>query len=140
MDKYLARFVLSYYVDMFQLMQRLNLHPRDVSNMMCPFHHNTKTPSAKMYKDKYGWCLWCFSEKRMYTTYDVYEKIMHADPMKLAQIIWDKLNDNQRKEIMNICGSQEDFEGDIPYLQDLDDFSKGKISYKRLCDMIALKL
>ena len=41
---------------------------------------------------------------------------------------------------MDICGSQQDYEGDVPYLNDLDDFSQGKISYQRLCDMIALKL
>ena len=125
---------------MFKLLQRLNLNPKDTSTMMCPFHHNTNTPAAKMYKDTYGWALWCFSEKRMYTTFDVYEKIMHTDPMKLAQIIWDKLPESEQKHIRDIIGSQEDFEGDIPYLEDLDLFSKGKISYSKLCDMIALKL
>lgn len=140
MDRNLARFILGYYVDMYQLLQRLNLHPRDVSNMMCPFHHNTNTPAAKMYKDAYGWCLWCFSERKMYTTYDVYEKLMNADPMKMAQIIWDKLPETEQKHIRDIVGSQEDFEGDVPFMNDLDLFSQGKISYKRLCDMIALKL
>ena len=140
MDKYLARFVLSYYIDMFQLMKRLHLHPRDVSNMMCPFHHNVNTPSAKMYKDTYGWCLWCFSERKMYTTYDVYEKIMNIDPIKLAEMIWNKLPESEQKKIRDLCGSQEDFEGDVPFMKVLDDFSQGKISYKRLCDMIALKV
>lgn len=140
MDKQLARFVLMLYVDMFQLMQRLHLHPRETSNMMCPFHHNTNTPAAKMYKDKYGWCLWCFSERRIYTTYDVYKYILHADPIKMAEIIWNKLSPEEQKKVRDLCGSQEDFEGDVPYMQELDDFSKGNISYKRLCDLIALKL
>ena len=140
MDRYLARFVLSYYVDMFQLMQRLHLHPRETSNMMCPFHHNTNTPAAKMYKDKYGWCLWCFSERRMYTTFDVYETIMNADPIKMAQIIWDRLPESEQRKIRDLCGSQEEFEGDIPFMNEMDMFSRGEISYKRLCDLIALKL
>lgn len=140
MNRALARFVLSYYVDMFQLMRRIGLHPRDVSNMMCPFHPNTNTPSAKMYKDKYGWCLWCFSEKRMYTTFDVYEKIMNIDPIKIAETIWGKLSDEQKKQIQDLVGNPEEFEEDVPFLDDLEQFSQGKISYKRLCDMIALKL
>lgn len=140
MDKYLARFVLSYYVDMFQLLQRLKLHPREVSNMMCPFHHNTNTPAAKMYRDTYGWCLWCFSERRLYTTYDVYERIVGIDPIKAAEIIWQRLPESEQKRVRDLCGSQEDFEGDVPFMNDLDMFSQNKISYRRLCDMIALKL
>ena len=140
MDKYLARFILSYYVDMFQLMQRLKLHPKDVNNMMCPFHHNVNTPSAKMYKDKYGWCLWCFSQRKMYTTYDVYDLILGADPIKVAQMIWDKLPESEQKKVREMCGSQEDFEGDVPYMDALDLFSKGELSYMRLCDAIAIKL
>lgn len=140
MDKYLARFILSYYVDMFQLMQRLKLHPKDVNNMFCPFHHNVNSPSAKMYKDTYGWCLWCFSERKMYTTYDVYEQILGADPLKVAQIIWNRLSPEEQKKVQDICGNQDDFEGDVPFMEDLDLFSQGKISYERLCNMIALKL
>lgn len=140
MDKTLARFVLMMYVDMFQLMQRLKLGPREQGNTYCPFHHNVHTPSAKMYKDTYGWCLWCFNEKRIYTTYDIYEKILGADPVAMAQIIWDKLSDEEQRKVRDLCGSQEDFEGDVPFMNDLDLFSTNKISYKRLCDMIALKL
>lgn len=140
MDKYLARFILMMYVDMFALLRRLNLHPRENGNMMCPFHHNTNTPAAKMYHDTYGWCLYCFNEKKIFTTYDVYERIMGADPIKMAQIIWDKLPESEQKKVRDLCGSQEDFEGDVPFMNDLDLFSQGKISYKRLCDMIALKL
>lgn len=140
MDKYLARFVLMMYVDMFALLRRLHLNPRENGNMMCPFHHNTNTPAAKMYHDNYGWCLYCFNEKKIFTTYDVYEKIMGADPIKMAQIIWDKLPESEQKKVRELCGSQEDFEGDVPFMNELDLFSQGKISYKRLCDMIALKL
>lgn len=139
MDKYLARFVLMLYVDMFQLLKRLKLNPREVNNMFCPFHHNVHTPSAKMYKDKYGWCLYCFNEKRIFTTYDVYERILGLDPVKAADIIWNKLSPEEQKRVRDLCGSQEDFEGDVPYMNELDMFSKGEISYKRLCDMIALK-
>lgn len=140
MDKYLARFVLMMYVDMFELLRRLHLNPRETSNMMCPFHHNVHTPAAKMYHDKYGWCLYCFNEKRIFTSYDVYERILGIDPVEAAQIIWNRLSEPEQRKVRDLCGSQEDFEGDIPFMQDLDDFSKGNISYKRLCDMIALKL
>lgn len=140
MDKYLARFVLMMYVDMFALLRRLHLHPRETSNMMCPFHHNVNTPAAKMYHDKYGWCLYCFNEKRIFTSYDVYERILGIDPVEAAQIIWNKLPEVEQRKVRDLCGSQEDFEGDVPFMQDLDEFSKGNISYRRLCDMIALKL
>lgn len=140
MDKYLARFILMMYVDMFQLMKRLNLHPNEHGNTYCPFHPNTNTPSSKMYKDKYGWCLYCFNEKRIFTTYDIYEQVLGLDPIKAAEIIWNKLSPEAQVRVRDLCGSQEDFEGDVPFIQDLDEFSKGKITYKRLCDMIALKL
>ena len=140
MDNVLARFVLMTYVDMFQLLKRLKLHPREFGNMMCPFHHNTNTPAAKMYHDKYGWCLYCFNEKRIFTTYDVYKQILGLDPIKAATIIWEKLSPEEQTKVKELCGNQEEFEGDIPFMNELDMFSQNKISYKRLCDLIALKL
>lgn len=140
MNKYLARFLLNYYVDMFDLLKRLNYHPKDVNNMFCPFHHNVHTPSAKMYKDEYGWVLWCFNEHRIYTTYDVYEILLGLDPMKAANVIWNRLTDEQKKFIVDLSGNQVEYEGDVPYLNELNEFSKGNISYKQLCDAIALKL
>lgn len=128
------------YVDMFQLLKRLKLNPREFGNMMCPFHHNTNTPAAKMYHDKYGWCLYCFNEKRIFTTYDVYQQILGLDPVKAAEIIWNKLPQEEQMKIRDIVGNIEEFEGDVPYMNELDLFSHGEISYKRLCDLIALKL
>ena len=139
-DKSLARFILPYYVDMFQLLKRLGKDPRDTGNMYCPFHYNVNTPSAKMYHDETGWVVWCFNEKRIFTTYDVYEKIMGTDPMKFAMIIWNKLSPEQKQQMIDLSGSQQDFEGDVPYMDELNEFSEGKITYERLCDLMALKL
>ena len=140
MNSQLAEFVLRYFVDMFQLLQRHGYKPKEHNNMFCPFHYNVHTPSAKMYHDKYGWCLWCFNEQRLFTTYDVYEKLLGIDPIVAANIIWNKLTPEQQQKVQEMVGNQEDFEGDVPFMSDLDDFSQGKISYQRLCDMIALKL
>lgn len=140
MDYRLARFLLMYYVDMFKLMERLHLNPREHGNMFCPFHNNIHTPSSKLYKDKYGWVLFCFNEKKIFTTWDVYEKVMGIDPMVIAKEIWNKLTDEQKKEIENISGSQEDFAGDVPFMDELEQFKQGKMSYNRLCIAMALKL
>lgn len=140
MNRSLARFVLMYYVNLFDLLHRLGLNPREHGNMMCPFHHNVHTPSAKLYNDKYGWVLFCFNEKRIYTTMDVYERILKIDPIEAANVIWNKLTVEQQDYIRQLCGNQEDFDGDVPFLEDLDKFSRNEMSYTQLCQMIAYKL
>lgn len=140
MDRKLAKFLLNYYISMFDLLKRYNYHPKDVNNMYCPFHHNIHTPAAKMYRDQYGWVLWCFNEKRIFTTWDVYEQLLNIDPMVIANKLWSKLTVEQQQSIMNIAGNQVDFEGDVPYLEELKAFSTRKITYQQLCNSIALKL
>lgn len=52
-------------------------------NILCPFHPNKNTPSAKFYNDEDGIVrLHCFSEHRMFTSYDYLKLKMKVDPVK----------------------------------------------------------
>ncbi len=67
-------------------------------SIYCPFHDNTETRAAKLFKDKEGDKIWCFAERRMYRPYDVFkEGLTDKDPEVVYRRIWSKL-DNQTKE------------------------------------------
>jgi len=48
----------------------------------CPFHHNVNTPAAKVYTSEQsgnGGRLYCYSERKSYTPYDVIKKLGYSD-------------------------------------------------------------
>lgn len=47
----------------------------------CPFHHNVNTPAAKVHesRDGGGGKLYCHSERRMYSTYDVIKALGYTE-------------------------------------------------------------
>lgn len=48
----------------------------------CPFHYNVNTPAAKVYTSEdsgNGGRLYCYSERRSYTTFDVIKKLGYSD-------------------------------------------------------------
>ena len=138
LDATLARFVINYYIDMVDLLRRNGFQAHYTGNMFCPFHPNTNTPASKMYKDEYSSCLYCFNEKRLYYSWDVYTILLKMDAYKLAENIWNKMSEETQNAMVNLSGSQQDYEGDIPFLDSLVKFSEHKISYEELCNDIAL--
>lgn len=136
LDIKLERFLINKYISMPKLFDDLGIEYRTDSNMFCPFHDNIHTPSAKLYSDDNGWCLWCFSEGKMYNSYSVYKRFTKVNTKELAKAIYDKLPDETKKEILNLLNVEEKSSNILPYSDDLRDFKFKKISYTELLNKI----
>ena len=63
------------------LTQFLNV-PYGSSNVFCPFHPNTNTPAASLFKDADGIeRLYCYVCRRQYTSYDYITIILEENPL-----------------------------------------------------------
>lgn len=72
-------------------------------NVLCPFHPNRNTPSAKFYHDEDGIIrLNCFSEHRQFTSYDYIKLVLDQDPLKYLQ------SEYTSKELEDIIKIAED--------------------------------
>lgn len=70
--------------------------------LLSPFHDNYESPAAKIYHDKMGDTLWCFSENRRYYPADVLKKkLMKGN--SVASIffnIWKQLNKEAKESLV----------------------------------------
>lgn len=64
----------------------------------CPFHDNTNTPAATIFDDDNGERLFCFSEKKQYTSADALEKLMHYDVYELGQKLWNSMSPLEKSD------------------------------------------
>lgn len=63
----------------------------------CPFHDNTNTPAASIYKDEDGSeTLYCFSERKLYRPSDAIEKLLSYDVYELGSYIWNKMSEEEQ--------------------------------------------
>ena len=78
-------------------------------NMLCPFHDNKRTPSARMYSDSDGITrLFCYGAcDRQFTSYDYIEQVLGEDPLKYIE---DRINPDELKEIINSVKDETDLE------------------------------
>lgn len=134
-NAYIARYLVNKYINMFSLMDRYGMHPQEINNMFCPFHYNVNTKAAKMYKDGDQWVLWCFSERKLFTSWDVYE-LLNINPYTIAEAIWEKLNKEQQDNIMNDLGKEQEVT-EVPYKEALEKFRAGTVSYAELCKEVS---
>ena len=124
-NKALEKQIINTYIPITKIMDMANIPYNMYSNFMCPFHYNTETPAAHLYVESSdgGGKIWCYSEQRMYGSWDVY-KVYYPkiDTNKLAQLIVDKIGID---EIENKIGQIEN-KNEIPFLKDLDKFKERK--------------
>lgn len=74
-DKGFKRFVINRLVPFPVILKKAGLGEYSYEGKCyCPFHINENTPSAKLYRDKRGDSLYCFSEQRKYYPTDVIER------------------------------------------------------------------
>ena len=79
-----------------------------LGNVLCPFHDNRNTPSAKFYNDEDGIIrLNCFSEHRQYTSYDYLRLVMKVDPLKYLKSHY---SDKELDDIVNLMETSNGFE------------------------------
>ena len=73
-DKKLIYYIVNHYIDMRQLLRKLNIEVKPNNSMFCPFHSNENTPAAHLYKEEdNSYRIWCYAEDRMYSNVDIYK-------------------------------------------------------------------
>ena len=131
-DLLLEKKIINTYIRMTDLFDKLGIEYSEHSNMYCPFHGNFNTPSAHYHTDSN--LLWCYSENRMYGSWDVLKQFYpNIDINKIAVGIAKKLG---IEEIEKKLGELE-LDTTIPYEESLKKFKQNKISYKDLCKEIS---
>ena len=109
-----------------------------IGNFLCPFHHNVNTPSAHLYLDEYGSRIWCFSEHKMYGAWNVYKSfIPKISTTKLAELIYSKLSEEDRKLLLKNLDMEESDLDDLVYQSSLNNFKHHKITFSELLKEIA---
>lgn len=75
--------------------------PSREGSCFCPFHDNTETPAAKLYRDLEGDRIYCFAEQRMYKPSDLIRKgLLRRDPLTIAARLWEQLSDDTKNQIL----------------------------------------
>lgn len=116
-------------------------------NCFCPFHDNSNTPSASIYDNEGITSLYCFSERRLYTSADAIEILLNKDVYEIAKRLWDRMSDAE-KQLWLSKNSHEDFEEAFSINKNNDksvsieikkaenDFKNRKITIKELLESI----
>lgn len=100
----------------------------------CPFHENYETPAAKLFKDKNGDTLFCFSEQKIYKPSDVIRVgLLNASMESLFKNIWAQLNEQKREKLFELYDSPVDY---IPQAWKdnksiLDMFKTGDVTFEQ---------
>lgn len=140
-DKATERYIISRYISMTKLFDRLDIPYRLNGNSFCPFHQNEKTPSAHLYlEDDGSYSLFCFSEHKMFTSYDVYKEFLKdVDTNQLALKIINMFPEEEQERILFDVGNEKDLK-ELPFKEELEKFRKRQIKYIDLLDSIVEKI
>ena len=137
LDYSAQRFIINKFIRMDKLMDMLHIDYRVNANSFCPFHQNDNTPSAHFYDDSN--LMWCFSEQKMYGSYDLYKVYTQINTEALALKILSKFPEEQQKQIL--MESQEEVEPEkLPFERSLEKFHKHSITIKELLKDISDRL
>lgn len=135
-DKITEIKIVNTFIPITDLLDKLKIDYRIDGNFLCPFHPNENTPSAHLYMEESdgGGKIWCYSEQRMYGSWNVL-KIFYpnVNTNKLAIGIAKKFG---LERIERELGELE-LNNDIPFMKELEQFKMNKISYKTLCEKIS---
>jgi hypothetical protein len=108
-----------------------NYHPNQTC--FCPFHDNSQTPSASIYDNDGVETLYCFSERRLYTSADAIEVLLKKDVYKVAGALWDRLPESSKQSWLQNNGktSYKDlFNEDLSELKKSQSFSYSEDNIK----------
>lgn len=107
--------------------------------VFCPFHDNFNTPSAKIYKDKDGDSLFCFSERKVYKASDFFKrKVINYEKEKVFNNIWKRLSEQEKRELYKETGTKEDKINKIWYRneQNLSKYKERRMSIQNHIEFI----
>lgn len=100
----LMNHVIDRVVPMWKMVQAAGIEdfPHGEATCYCPFHDNTDTKAAKVYREPTGDRLWCYAEHKMYFPHDVPR--LHMIPQTVEQLfkrIWGQLSDEQQQMLIS---------------------------------------
>lgn len=141
MDKQTERFIINNYIDIRKLLSSLGLHVSPNNTMFCPFHDNTRTPSAHLYDDdNNGATIFCYAEHKLYTTYDLYKVYLpDLDTNQLAQALFDRLSEEEKDFVKSNINKEIELP-ELPYIESLKRFKDRQISFEDLLKDINLQV
>lgn len=71
----------------------------------CPFHDNVESPAAAIYDDDNGERLFCFSERKMYSSADALEILMNLDVYEIGLQLWQTMSPIEKTEWLSSHGN-----------------------------------
>lgn len=109
-------------------------------NVYCPFHDNTDTPAAKLFKDDDGDKIYCFGEcRRLYNPSDVITKgLLKIKLTKVFNNVWKQLSEQKKANLREEYGKPKDYltEGFKRKVKEMEKFKRGEIDYKRYLELV----
>lgn len=139
-DKRFVRYVIDKCITCHKMMSLMEERPTYDHNVYCPFHDNTQSPSARLYKNKDGSdTLFCFSEHRTYRSSDFITKgLVNYRLESIFYKVWIKLPKETQELLLN------NYQGDVSYVPEkfkeslelMQTFREGKINISELNQLI----
>ena len=129
------RLIIDTYCSFNDILEDNGLEPREINvNILCPFHDNKNTPSARIYRDNNGETLYCYSEQRLYKPSAlITKKVVDETLVKRFMLVYPRLSKSER----NISSEMfEKVDQERLKLIDNTDFKEGRISCKEFLDYI----
>lgn len=84
------------------------LHPNNSYGVkrpcFCPFHDNTSTEAAAIYRDEHTGeeSLYCFAEAKHYTVTDAVVTLLKQDVFEVGEYIWGQMTTTAQNEWLNM--------------------------------------
>lgn len=140
-DQRFQRFVVDFIIPFPEMLKRAGYEGYSYDGKcFCPFHDNFNTPAAKIFKDKRGDTLFCFTEQRTYRPSDVILRGLfpNGNLYKIFNGIWKQLDESRRSSIVDVYGSPVDY---IPQKwkdnkDKIDLFKSGDISFSTYLEIV----
>lgn len=131
-DRKFQEFVVDYVLPMDVALEQVDGQHRNYQGKcFCPFHDNTDTPAAHLYKNETGTSLMCFAERRVYRPHDIFRlKLVKQTLSSVFGRIWGQLSDDQRTRLADKYGRPTDTmpKGWLEHREELEKFKLGLVT------------
>ena len=134
-------YIVNHYIDTKQLLKSLHINVRANNAMFCPFHDNTDTPAAHLYKEEDGsYKIYCYSEDRVYSNADLYKNYLpEIDLLDLATLLYANLPEEEKAKMSDKINKPYELPV-LPFVSALQDFVQKRITFKELLYQITKTL
>ena len=134
-------YIINHYIDTRQLLKSLNIGVRANNSMFCPFHENTETPAAHLYKEEDGsHTIYCYSEDKLYHNADLYRNYLpNINIDELANLLYNNLPEEEKAKMADRIDKPYELPV-LPFMSALQEFAQHKITYRELMERISITL